>query len=77
MTEALAARTEILKGFRFAIDPTPAQLESFTRHAGAARWAFNHALGMKVAAHQQWRKWRPVLSYYYDTTLRTANGAAG
>ncbi|WP_406459464.1 hypothetical protein OG782_36995 [Streptomyces sp. NBC_00876] len=25
------------------------------RHAGAARWAFNHAIGMKVAAHQEWR----------------------
>ncbi|MFD8392996.1 hypothetical protein ACFV2N_28290 [Streptomyces sp. NPDC059680] len=31
-------------------------MEAFTRHAGAARWAFNHALGMKVAAHQQWRR---------------------
>ncbi|WP_257585964.1 hypothetical protein [Streptomyces sp. NEAU-sy36] len=27
-----------------------------TRYAGAARWAFNHAFGMKVAAHQQWRR---------------------
>jgi putative transposase len=25
------------------------------RHAGAARWAFNFALEMKVAAHQRWR----------------------
>ncbi|MGW7261279.1 RNA-guided endonuclease InsQ/TnpB family protein [Streptomyces sp. NPDC054834] len=56
MTEAPAAGTEILKGFQFALDPTPAQVESFTRHAGAARWAYNHALGMKMSAHQEWRR---------------------
>lgn len=38
------------------LDPTGVQVEAFTRHAGAARWAFNHALGMKVATHQQWRR---------------------
>lgn len=47
---------EILRAFKFALDPTPAQAEALARHAGAARWAFNHALGMKVAAHQQWRE---------------------
>ncbi|MEU6258664.1 helix-turn-helix domain-containing protein [Streptomyces sp. NPDC047043] len=47
---------EILRAFKFAVDPTPSQVEAFTRHAGAARWAFNHALGMKVAAHEQWRR---------------------
>ena len=49
-------RQEVLKAFKFALDPTPSQVEAFTRHTGAARWAFNHALGMKVAAHQQWRR---------------------
>ncbi|MBI0384528.1 hypothetical protein JBE27_51815, partial [Streptomyces albiflaviniger] len=38
-----------------------AQVGAFTRHAGAARWAFSHALGMKVAAHQQWRREVQVL----------------
>ncbi|MEU7151236.1 helix-turn-helix domain-containing protein [Streptomyces sp. NPDC039022] len=42
---------EVLKAFRLALDPRPAQVEVLLRHAGAARWAFNHALGMKVAAH--------------------------
>src|SRR5207237_339684 len=28
--------------FRFALDPTAAQKETFFRHAGAARFAFNH-----------------------------------
>lgn len=48
-------QTEILKAFKFALDPTSAQIEALSRHAGAARWAFNHALAAKVAAHEQWR----------------------
>ncbi|MFD6822753.1 RNA-guided endonuclease InsQ/TnpB family protein [Streptomyces sp. NPDC060085] len=47
--------TEVLKAFRFTLDPSPVQEETLLRHAGAARWAFNHALGMKVSAHRQWR----------------------
>ncbi|WP_405510588.1 helix-turn-helix domain-containing protein (plasmid) [Streptomyces cyaneofuscatus] len=49
------AQTEVLRAFRFTLDPTRAQQGGLLRHAGAARWAFNHALGMKIAAHQQWR----------------------
>ncbi|MGW1189326.1 RNA-guided endonuclease InsQ/TnpB family protein [Streptomyces sp. NPDC002559] len=49
-------RSEILRAFRFTLDPTSTQEEVLLRHAGTARWAFNHALGMKVAAHQQWRQ---------------------
>ncbi|MEU8837405.1 helix-turn-helix domain-containing protein, partial [Streptomyces sp900116325] len=45
----------VLRAFRFTLDPTCVQEEVLLRHAGAARWAFNHALGMKVAAHQEWR----------------------
>jgi putative transposase len=48
-------QAEVLRAFRFTLDPTPGQEEVLLRHAGAARWAFNHALGMKVAAHRQWR----------------------
>lgn len=48
-------QTEILRAYRFALDPTKAQLEALARHAGAARWAFNHALAAKVAAHSEWR----------------------
>lgn len=48
-------QTEILRAYRFALDPTKAQLETLARHAGAARWAFNHALAAKVAAHEEWR----------------------
>lgn len=49
------ARQEVLRAFRFALDPTPAQEETLRRYAGAARWAFNHALAAKVAAHEEWR----------------------
>ncbi|MFD9458327.1 RNA-guided endonuclease InsQ/TnpB family protein [Streptomyces sp. NPDC059985] len=51
-------QTEILRAYRFALDPTPTQVEVLQRHAGAARWAFNHALGMKRAAHERW--WHEV-----------------
>ncbi|MFB8352929.1 RNA-guided endonuclease TnpB family protein [Streptomyces niveus] len=50
------AETAVLRAFRFALDATAAQEEGFLRHAGASRWAFNHALGMKVAAHRQWQR---------------------
>lgn len=49
------SRQEILRAFKFALDPTPAQSEALSRHAGAARWAFNYALGMKITAHEEWR----------------------
>ncbi|MFF1916302.1 helix-turn-helix domain-containing protein [Streptomyces sp. NPDC058239] len=45
----------MLRAFRFTMDPTCAQEQVLLRHAGAARWVFNHALGVKMAAHQQWR----------------------
>ncbi|MER5689508.1 helix-turn-helix domain-containing protein [Streptomyces sp. NPDC002205] len=48
-------QTEVLRAFRFTLDPTHVQEEVLLRHAGAARWAFNHAVGMKVAAHHRWR----------------------
>jgi transposase len=49
------AVAEVLRAFRFALDPNTAQLAHLARHAGTARWAFNHALAVKVAAHKEWR----------------------
>jgi putative transposase len=46
---------EVLRAFKFALDPTPSQIETLSRYAGASRLAYNFALGMKRAAHQQWR----------------------
>ena len=51
----LMARFEIPEGwtaqaFRFALDPTAAQLAKMESHCGAAHFAFNHMLGV-VKAH--------------------------
>lgn len=42
-----------MRAYRLALDPTAGQLDALQRHAGAARWAFNHALAAKRLAHQQ------------------------
>lgn len=39
-----------LRAYRFALDLTTAQVQAVRQHAGAARWAYNHALGIKFAA---------------------------
>jgi putative transposase len=45
---------EELRAYKFALDLTDAQLSLVRQHAGAARWAFNHALAIKLAAREQW-----------------------
>ena len=52
------ARFEIPQGwtaqaYRFALDPTPAQVRSLTSHAGAARFAHNHMLALVKATLDQ------------------------
>jgi putative transposase len=42
-----------MRAYRLALDPTAGQLDALQRHAGAARWAFNHALAAKRLADQQ------------------------
>lgn len=44
-----------LRAYRFCLDPTDAQLELLAQHAGAARWAYNHALSVKMDAHRRWQ----------------------
>jgi putative transposase len=46
---------EVLRAYRFALDPSDSQAALLARYAGAARWAFNHALAAKQAEHQRWR----------------------
>ncbi|MFC9817320.1 helix-turn-helix domain-containing protein [Streptomyces virginiae] len=48
---------EVLRAFKFALDPTPSQVAALAQHAGAARWAFNYALAEKVAAHVTACRW--------------------
>lgn len=47
--------TEVLRAFKYALDPTSTQLQALRRCSGNARLAFNFALAMKKEAHQQWR----------------------
>lgn len=42
--------SEDLRAYRFALDLTGAQLSAVRQHAGASRWAYNYALGVKFAA---------------------------
>lgn len=46
---------QVLRAFKFTLDPTQSQQSRLARHAGAARWAFNHALSVKMAAHKRWQ----------------------
>ncbi|MGW0665325.1 RNA-guided endonuclease InsQ/TnpB family protein [Streptodolium elevatio] len=48
-------QTEVLRAFRFTLDPTPAQAVHLAKHAGAARNAFNFAIAAKACAHEKWR----------------------
>ena len=40
-----------VQGYRFALDPTPAQVRAFRSHAGAARKAHNTMLAAVKAVH--------------------------
>lgn len=46
---------ERIRAFHFALAPTAAQVERLVQHAGAARWAFNHALAVKYEAYRRWQ----------------------
>ena len=39
-----------LRAYRYALDLTATQEQAVRQHAGAARWAYNHALAAKLAA---------------------------
>ncbi len=39
----------VAQAYRFALDPTPAQVSALESHCGAARFAFNHMLGVVKA----------------------------
>jgi putative transposase len=62
----------VMRAYRVALDPTVDQLQQLARHAGAARWAFNHALAVKVRAHRRWRQEVAWLTYVEDIDEATA-----
>ena len=43
----------VVQAYKYALDPTPAQERSLSSHAGAARFARNHMLGLVKATLDQ------------------------
>ena len=43
----------MIRAYTFALDPTPAQERALRSHCGAARFAYNHMLGVIVAVMDQ------------------------
>ncbi len=46
-----------VQGYRFALDPTPAQERALRSHAGAARFAWNWGLARCKERYQAEHKW--------------------
>ncbi|WP_167368117.1 RNA-guided endonuclease TnpB family protein [Streptomyces agglomeratus] len=46
--------TEVLRAYRFTLDPSDAERAALSRYAGACRWAYNYAVAKKTQAHQAW-----------------------
>ncbi|MEU0213194.1 RNA-guided endonuclease TnpB family protein [Streptomyces canus] len=62
-------KTEVLRAYRFALDPSDAERAALSRYAGACRWAYNYALAKKTQAHQAWADRR---SAYLEAGLSEA-----
>ncbi|MEU4507294.1 RNA-guided endonuclease TnpB family protein [Streptomyces sp. NPDC024089] len=50
--------TEVLRAYKYALDPTADQRAALARHAGACRWAHNYALTKMRASHEKWSQMR-------------------
>ncbi|XMN11218.1 RNA-guided endonuclease TnpB family protein [Streptomyces griseobrunneus] len=61
--------TQVLRAYRFALDPTDAERAELARYAGACRWAYNYALAKKTESHRAWAARRAV---YLDAGLSEA-----
>lgn len=46
--------TEVLRAYRFALDPSDAERAALSRYSGACRWAYNYAVAKKTQAHRAW-----------------------
>ena len=62
----------VIRAHRVALDPTGEQVQALARHVGAARWAYNHALAAKVAAHRLWRQEVAWATYEHGVDEDTA-----
>ncbi|MEV0454957.1 RNA-guided endonuclease InsQ/TnpB family protein [Catellatospora methionotrophica] len=73
-------QAEVLRAYRFALDPSDAERAELARYAGACRWAYNYALGKKTRSHRAWAARRTAyldagLSEDEAKTRITADGA--
>ena len=62
----------VTRAYRVALAPSHDQQQVLARHAGAARWAYNHALAAKVAAHRRWRQEVAWAAYEHGVDEATA-----
>jgi transposase len=53
-------QVEVLRVYRFTLDPSDAERAELGRYAGACRWAYNYALAKKTQSHQAWAARRTV-----------------
>ncbi|MFF9981241.1 RNA-guided endonuclease TnpB family protein [Streptomyces erythrochromogenes] len=63
----------MLRAYRFALDPSDAELVELGRYAGACRWAYNYALAKKAQSHQAWAERRTA---YLEAGLSEAEAKA-
>lgn len=49
---------EVLRAYRFTLDPNDAERAALSRYSGACRWAYNYALAKKTQSHQAWAERR-------------------
>ncbi|WP_286959275.1 helix-turn-helix domain-containing protein [Arsenicicoccus sp. UBA7492] len=61
--------TETLRAHKVVLDPAAEQAQAFTKHAGAARWAYNHALAAKVTPHRVWQQLVAETTYTPDAPV--------
>lgn len=45
---------EVLRAYRFTLDPSDPERAALSRYSGACRWAYNYAVAKKTRAHQAW-----------------------
>ncbi len=46
--------TEVLRAYRFTLDPSDRERAALSRYSGACRWAYNYAVAKKTQAHRAW-----------------------
>jgi putative transposase len=53
-SQTASATTVIRRAYRLTLDPRPQQAQKLSQWAGAARYAYNHAIAAKQASHKLW-----------------------